>query len=92
MTPIEEHRKKRWTDEENIPGGGLVYVTRKYNDAFSTGLLHEINVLYENGWEIEDLMELFKRPYMEILYALLYLADEGKITKAFAYRRKTNDE
>lgn len=92
MIPVEEHRMKRWKNDEKLPGGGLIYVTSKYDDAFSTGLLHEINILYENGWDIEDLMERFKRPYMEILYALLYLADEEKITRAFAYRRKTNDE
>jgi hypothetical protein len=84
----EEHRKKNWSDEHNIPGGGLVYVTQKYDDAFSVGLLNEITVLYNSGTELEELAEKFNRHEMEILYALLHQADEGKITRPFAYRKR----
>ncbi|WP_156290757.1 hypothetical protein [Oceanobacillus salinisoli] len=89
ITHLDEHRRRQWINDENIPGGGLVYVFKsKYDDAFSEGLLNEITVLYNNGFEIEDLMDKFNREFVEILMALIYQAEEGKITRPFAYRRK----
>lgn len=88
LAHIDAHRNKQWVDEETIPGGGIVYVTQKYDDAFSIGLLNEIAVLYNGGTELEELADKFNRPAMEIFYAILHQADEGKISRPFAYRKK----
>jgi len=88
ISKVTEHRTWKTAKEERYAGGGLVYCLSKYDTAFSTGLLNELTVLYNNGYELETLAERFKRPQMEILIALLHQADNGKITRPFAYRRK----
>ncbi|WP_373896355.1 hypothetical protein [Virgibacillus sp. CBA3643] len=88
--PIERNkeRAKGGKKKDRMAGGGLVYVLQKYDNAFSEGLLDEIAGWFNEGYELEDISEEIKRPATEILMALIHLADQEKIEKAFAYRKR----
>ncbi|MEN2465936.1 hypothetical protein [Ornithinibacillus sp. JPR2-1] len=80
-------QRKVQNNAQKMANSRIIDVTKEYDTYFSNGVLEEIREFHEEGHCVEDIADTFGRPVMEIIYALLILADEGKLTRPFAYRR-----
>ena len=83
MAVLERKKKSK---REEMANNRIIEVTKGYDRYFSNGLLEEILEFHEEGHRVEDIAETFNRPVMEILYALLFLADEEMLKRPFARR------
>ncbi|MCG5104415.1 hypothetical protein [Oceanobacillus alkalisoli] len=65
-----------------------VFVLEDLELAFPKDQLESITIAWNNGMELENIAEKYKRAPEEIFLALFHQAMENKVTRAFAYRKK----
>lgn len=84
----EDKRKenKTYESESFTWGGGVIRINDDLEDYFSVALLHEITELWNDGYKLEDIADVYHKNPDEIFLALFHQSRNDKTHRAFGRR------